>query len=626
MNRQNKFGEEESTYERPESKYRCGRIKLWQRPCWQGPDADGRCGGVAECNPLRRGDRFYCTRPQRAGGACQEGPLPDGECAHKRPACIPALSTRRLRGQFNLITGIIVIAIFGLFVNIGDAKYVGTLLMDPGDLSGIHFGYTLEEGCVSCHVNHDDELVSWLGTAFSGNDISQNCLNCHTFHEPQLGPHNFPFKGEHSKKTASCVACHKEHRGKEANLTSISRQTCGNCHKAPFTNFVAGHPEFSEKFPSSLPNSINFDHAKHLKVYFIDPQWVNKKNRDAEFAKSARRQCTTCHAVVTAAGNEIKPKSFEQICKGCHLHQIQGRDLIILTSETYTPITGLFLGITEEEADEEDEAAISKHEQMIAALADDPEKVLASYLEKIGASKSYVQLFTGLSPVLIKQAAKSWVNEEEFDMGVDTNIKHYGWLAGEDENQEQSLRYKPASHADPIMKVWLELLLTLEKDESIAEKMDAEILTSVRDLVLDKEEGPGACGKCHSAGLTDQLESVRQHKPEWGYRGHVKRFFTRYSHGPHIDLLNPSSNCVNCHKLEQGVDYASYFKKAERTAKDFVSNFSAISKDSCIECHRRDKVSEDCTMCHNYHNEARNKSVFQEVKNTLQMHNENRKD
>jgi hypothetical protein len=618
MINEDKFGEEESSYERPESNYKCGRSKLWNRSCWQGPDANGACGGATGCNPQRRGDRFYCTRPKRGGGACQEGPLPDGECAHKRPACVPVLITRRLRGLFSLITGVIVIAVIGLYANIGDGKYVGTLLIDPGDLSGIHSGYTLEEGCVSCHASHDDELASWLGAAFSTNDISQTCLNCHTFHEPQFGPHNFIFEGEHSKKTASCVACHKEHRGKEANLTFISRQTCGNCHQKPFTNFVAEHPEFPDKFPSSVPNSINFNHAKHLMVYFVDPKWVNKKNRDAKFAKLASRQCTTCHAIESAAGNEIKPKSFEQICKGCHLHQIQGRDLIILTSEAHTPITGLFLGMTESEAEDEeeedDEETLTKHEEMLAALADDPEKVLVSYHEKIGGSKSYVQLFSGLNPVLIKQAAKSWINEEVFDIGGEMNIKHFGWLAGEDENDEQSLRYKSASHADPVMKVWMELLLELEKDESIAEEMDAEILTAVRDLVLDKGEGPGACGKCHGAGLTDQLESVREHKPEWGYRGHVKRSFTRYSHGPHINLLDPSKNCVKCHKLDQEADYASYFKKADRTANDFVSNFSSISKDICIECHRRGKVREDCTMCHNYHNEAGNKRVFQEVK------------
>ena len=81
-------------------------------------------------------------------------------------------------------------------------------------------------------------------------------------------------------------------------------------------------------------------------------------------------------------------------------------------------------------------------------------------------------------------------------------------------------------------------------------------------------------------------------------------------------------NCVKCHKLDQEADYASHFKKADRTANDFVSNFSSISKDICIECHRRGKVREDCTMCHNYHNEAGNKRGFQEVKNTLQKHDE----
>ena len=82
---------DQSAYERPDSKHRCGRHRFWQKACWQGPDHKGHCGGSSECQPIKIGERFECTRPIRAGGPC-DSPNPDGSCSQQHQPCKPKLS------------------------------------------------------------------------------------------------------------------------------------------------------------------------------------------------------------------------------------------------------------------------------------------------------------------------------------------------------------------------------------------------------------------------------------------------------------------------------------------------------------------------------------------------------
>lgn len=609
MSDHDNFAADKSNYERPALKIRCGRNALWRRPCWQGPNASGACGGQVDCTPIQRGDRYHCSRPLRAGGVCEAGPLPNGKCVIQRPACVPIATIRHLRNQISLIVGIFVIAALCIFSLPGAVGNFGTALIDPGELSSIHTGYTQVEGCGACHSGHDNSGFSWVAAAFLKNEMSENCLKCHTLNEPQLGPHNFPFRHEFSTQTASCIDCHKEHKGKMANLTNVAQGTCGNCHQNEFTSFVSQHPPFSDKFPSSVPNSIYFNHVRHINEYFSEPRWTKKKNRDADFARKAKSNCTTCHAVEAAAGNEIRPRAFEEICSGCHLHQIRDRDFIFAMPDTFTPFTGLLLGVTEDE--EEEDEATELHTKFIESLAENADEIIINKLENMTAEQKFINLFEGLGPLLIRQAAQKWADGDDFELDMNSDLKRFGWLAGEDENGDQSLRYKPAAHADTVLRSWFDLLLPLRHIESIdGEELDTEIIERAIELLLDKQEGPGACAKCHVAGLTDQMETAQLHSPVWGYRGHVKRLFTKYTHGPHINLIEPDKDCGNCHHLDTQSDYAKYFDNVNRLPQDFVSNFSSISKDTCVECHRKGKVRDLCTTCHQYHVSPGNKRVF----------------
>ena len=54
---------------------------------------------MAECAPIRNGDRWECNRSQLRGGPCDVGPTPEGGCGRVLK-CHPTRSLRTVRGRF----------------------------------------------------------------------------------------------------------------------------------------------------------------------------------------------------------------------------------------------------------------------------------------------------------------------------------------------------------------------------------------------------------------------------------------------------------------------------------------------------------------------------------------------
>src|SRR5882762_8393546 len=96
MRRLQTFSFKKSFYERPNQNWICGRACLGE-PCLAGPDRKGNCQATCECRPLKKRDRWHCTRPTSLGGPCAEGPLPNGQCYRPLPKCQPVRSLRAWR-------------------------------------------------------------------------------------------------------------------------------------------------------------------------------------------------------------------------------------------------------------------------------------------------------------------------------------------------------------------------------------------------------------------------------------------------------------------------------------------------------------------------------------------------
>ena len=335
-----------SPYENPTRKWVCGWAAQG-KACYQGPDAKGRCRTTSECQPLRKGDRWFCSRPSGAGGKCTAGPLPDGACSHSILRCAPVPSLRKRRGM--VVRTISAFTAGILLLLIGGAN--GPNIISPGDLTVQHAEL---QDCKSCHSTFGRGPSDWLRAAFAdsaGANDSRLCLSCHFRGDYVFSPHGQSprmlaamqdraqapsragteplvvalARGRAEERGAMdsmpCASCHKEHKGRNADLKAMSDARCQACHETKFADLANGHPEFV-RYPFKRRTRLVFDHISHLIKYFLDDK----------FAQQAPAQCTTCHQPEPAGGIMLVA-GFETACAGCHARELEsaGRPAPMIT-------------------------------------------------------------------------------------------------------------------------------------------------------------------------------------------------------------------------------------------------------------------------------------------------------
>jgi len=337
------FSFKKSFYERPNQKWICGRACQGQG-CLTGPDAHGHCGAGPECRPLRKGDRWFCTRTEAHGGPCADGPAPDGSCRCVIPKCNPVRSLRSWRGLIVLwVTGL---SLAGLLFAFGTS--FGVRFFSPGPLSFAHA--SVGSKCSDCHAGVGNDPLAWLTSAAKTASVrsdSHMCLQCHNVGLKPFQPHSLPpndlaLISSHVITNASfgasppglkvarlvagpvlghgdelvCATCHQEHHGNQYDLRKLSNQQCQSCHARQFKSFANGHPDFVT-YPFERRTRIIFDHAAHFSRHFLDPAQ----------ASLAPRTCVDCHQT-DVNGNTMGLKPFEVICAACHRDQIKGKGAV----------------------------------------------------------------------------------------------------------------------------------------------------------------------------------------------------------------------------------------------------------------------------------------------------------
>lgn len=342
MRRLQIFSFKKSFYERPDQKWICGRACLGE-PCLPGPDPNGACQATCECRPLKKGDRWHCTRPTSQGGPCTAGPLPEGRCSRALPTCQPLRSLRAWRGFAALMA---VAATSSALILVLTTK-VGQAILSPGDLSFQHSSYKSQ--CSDCHpdVNSDARPIAWFYSAAASGDPLANsrlCLKCHRLGPQSFAAHALPslrlgaltrhalqvnrpgarplplrlssMLGVAPKNPESgwaCATCHVEHQGKRHDLTRLSDTQCQGCHAVAFASLSDGHPSFGD-YPFRRRTRIIFDHRSHLQVHFKEEAVTNV----------APASCSACHGP-DPKGSAMVVKSFDEVCAACHLGAIKGK-------------------------------------------------------------------------------------------------------------------------------------------------------------------------------------------------------------------------------------------------------------------------------------------------------------
>lgn len=498
-----------------------------------------------------------------------------------------------------------IIAMVGAFSGFISGSTGSANAIDPGPLSAVHASFTGSAGCSACHLAHDAEGYKWLTASFQSHDQTGQCLNCHEFDGHNRTAHNSMYPHQKSLPQPECASCHTEHKGGNHDISQVRQSTCTNCHETPVDSFNDSHPVFAENFPYQNPGRVNFDHAKHIGTYFApDSKWL--RLRDGDFAQKARTSCTACHAVDTAM-REVTPRPFEETCARCHADQIKTRPLVLFVPEEANPISSFVLGLNE--ADDE-EVITARLSQLLQEVEDGGVDALASIVITGRKGVPPAELIEGMNSSLLREAAKAWQTEDaEFEAPEASDIDPGGWHAGEDDEGNQSLRYLARRHKDPVLIAWITLVRAAHLTEDPALKATAR---DALEFLLSEDEGAGACGKCHRAGLAqfpDQLPTSQ----EWQLTGTSERPHTTFSHAPHLSLLGPDRSCRTCHLMDTTVDYAAYFEEPNRV-ENYISNFHPIRKEVCEQCHSPNQVSVTCQTCHKYHRKPGFKKEFQALR------------
>lgn len=178
-----------------------------------------------------------------------------------------------------------------------------------------------------------------------------------------------------------------------------------------------------------------------------------------------------------------------------------------------------------------------------------------------------------------------------------------GWYL---RDSDLSLRYRPTGHADPLLKLLLEI-----SSDSLADRESDNQPQAMRQMFtsLSSPFATGRCVKCH----TVDSNSPGNAQVNWfAYRpSSADHAFTRFNHSPHLTLLNNKA-CLSCHTFVEDEQPSRSLFRAEFfepdgalcvNAKKFSSNFAGMRKSMCIECHKPSGARDSCVSCHNYHAE-----------------------
>lgn len=523
---------------------------------------------------------------------------------------------------------------------------------EPGQLSRPHdfFG----DDCSQCHAQPFAQVRD------------QECLTCHEDISHHGDPVNYVGMG-----AARCANCHEEHNGWAAPVGQDARY-CVACHGdlqsimvavdlANASDFSTEHPAFGERYPHTRRTAVNFDHVRHFDAHFVDQR----------YAERAPAGCDGCHTVA-AATRSVMPRGFDATCAACHAGQIADREFVLLrlpemmepiierddlmevcgpTLEAYEANQERLYSMAErldlmrerveamaggedmedgeeEEEDEEEEEFESVSVEELTPVAaylldtqgDDPD----SYGAGVGALTTSMaeegvgplfdliaektseaeasRLIAGLNAEAVKRLACAWAANLEYEAPAEPMAG--GWYG-----DYLELKYRPAGHADPVLRAWLDLAAaTVTEDDE-----EGESLGAVRETLLSAQRGPGACIKCHAvtsvAGEAEAIDGIDSGalSIEWHYQVDEARPLHRYSHGAHLKLVRPGAvsmmdptiGCANCHELDTKAPYAAAFDDFDSTT--FWSNFKPINKEVCEQCHGPSDVAQNCQLCHSFH-------------------------
>ena len=508
--------------------------------------------------------RHRCGRGAEWGTPCPEGPNPDGTCPQSELPCVPRATLRVRRGWITVWASLVTALLLAAGFHFGSKGSKHPRSADPGPLSTSHAAFTAEAGCAACHAAHERDVAGLLTAVIKPHGFNEACSSCHSFAGPAATPHNAAFVPTRGPQTTDCRQCHTEHKGSLADISRLTGDQCQTCHKQQFQRFDLDHPPFPANFPRLVGATIKFDHASHFKDHFQKPD-----NPPGPIVT-----CATCHESAPSRPN-VTTAGFEVSCARCHELQTRQTELTLLRlpdpatkpqefdAADATPFMATRLTGTNQLYGERLRALLGS----IAGKG--PKELLATSVPSTNAAR----LIAGLSPELLAAPLKTWLKGEAPSLSPNAPVSGWYWF----DDLTPELRHRPAGHADPVLRAWLD-------------HTSADPASPFKAELRHPQKGPGRCAKCHV------LEGAALSTP-WTYAPRTSKAQTRFAHGTHLGLRT----CIECHALDATVDYNRQFSLPSSPP---VSTLHGVMAASCTECHGKTKVSQDCRLCHRYHTEA----------------------
>ncbi|MEX2315726.1 MAG: hypothetical protein WD669_01150 [Pirellulales bacterium] len=643
-----------SAYERPNQPWVCG-LAIDGQACAAGPTERGGCPALAECAPIRDGDRWLCNRAAVRGGPCEAGPTPEGACGCV-PHCTPVRSLRARRGRFIMACSILSTAALVLMLSADWRNEV----IAPGPLASQHAQLLRRAGqppqCSACHPAAEGGLADWTATLAKGqgdrSSQSELCMNCHERtiqREFAFVAHNVPLKkgsGLFSPASAvnspplspdkkrpdpfSCATCHREHHGAQFDLTAMDNAACQACHQQRYESFGTDHSDF-HAWPYTRRTPIAFNHASHSAKHY------REKNQSFD--------CRTCHVEDQAQAVQLLT-GYEAACASCHDEKIatsiaRGVPMFVLPTLDVDALsaaghdvgpwpegaTGDFDGrlpplmnllLT---ADPAAAAAMAKLGDDFDFFDVDPKNrdQLAACAALAAAIKKLLAELSENGPAAIRQRLSTVfgrdVTDDEMNalvagLSIDTLRPAARTWLGESKVESQVSR---AGSNESAAGAWFRddvtwsiryrpaghsdpLLtgwLTLLANLPDAEKRPLALATLKQ---WTHATSPGLCGSCHSVERTNSGgQTINWRATD---RSTAPRPFTKFAHGPHL-LLPEMADCTACHAIDERTDASKSY--ADWNPRLFVSEFRPLNKQTCATCHTAKAAGNRCQQCHNYH-------------------------
>lgn len=268
-----------------------------------------------------------------------------------------------------VFAGLLAAGVYATYLLVTVSASGGGRHLSTGDLAMAHASF--EQECQKCHVDYtplDPAAPTAMLPLIGGDEaasrihLERACQACH-----EMGPHHRDvMTASFAEIDQNCVNCHRDHQGRDFDLTAITQATCSQCHadlgqvtsdqptiQAVVTGFdKTTHGDFAS-LALGDPGQIRFSHHQHMLPGQVAADSVGgftigqlsasdrlRYERDGQNDNSpVQLDCSSCHELVgedvlhdksggesksrtsldfELLGRTMRPIEFERHCGACH--------------------------------------------------------------------------------------------------------------------------------------------------------------------------------------------------------------------------------------------------------------------------------------------------------------------